>query len=309
MKQLTILGLSNQTIRSYVAKVSQYFQSFDEFNKNNVLEFIYQLKKSEYTNGSINSYLKALKKYEYIYHDGDLKGVKYLPKNRSTVSVLGSDELRRFYHCKNPSVRDYGPIKGFHMWTVYFAVMMFTGARCGEVDRLTVSDIDFGRGVIQIDGRKTQSPRDIPMQSELHELLESYIKLLDRDKLFTGTSAQERGRQFRLRLKQLGMKRKGLTPYSLRHSFATRMIEADNISLFDVKALMGHADIKTTEQYYHRSAKRLKKAISKDPLSEKTKCEQIKLLKEYIDSYVSGIDCIEYNIISDNNSLSVRVKV
>lgn len=308
-KKLTIAGFSEQTITGHVGKVKQFFDAYKTFSKDNVESFLFDLKKKGYTNNSVNAYLKALKKYENTYQVDEIKCVKYLPKNRSTVSVLSSDELRRFMQLTSPFNIDYGAIKGFKMWSVYFAVMMFTGARCGEVDRLTVDDIDFGRDVIQLDGRKTKSPRDIPIQSELRKLLEWYIKKLDRDELFINTSAQERGRQFRLRLEQLGIKRKGLTAYSLRHSFATRMIETDNVSLFDVKSLMGHSDIKTTEQYYHRSAKRLKKAITKDPLSVKSKKDTLELLRSQIEECIKQYKINEYKIKAKDNHLLLDVEL
>lgn len=87
---------------------------------------------------------------------------------------------------------------------------------------------------------------------------------------------------FHTRLKRLGIKRKNLTPYSLRHSLITRLLEED-VNLFKVQKLVGHHQIETTAHYTHLTTKDLQETIKKHPLIRKS-TSPLEILKALINS-------------------------
>ena len=91
---------------------------------------------------------------------------------------------------------------------------------------------------------------------------------------------------FHARIKRLGIKRQNLSPYSLRHSFITRMLEED-VNLFKVQKIVGHRKIETTAHYTHLTTKDIQTALRKDPLIKRKIApeEMITQIVEHISTY------------------------
>lgn len=157
--------------------------------------------------------------------------------------------------------------------TLFWRCLAYSGARTGEIAGLTIGNVDFGRSVFIVDGKTGK--RNVPINPLLKNELTEWIKNLEGTLLFP---AQKNDRpieratwnlDFKKRLKRLGMKREKLTPYSLRHSFITRMLEED-INLFKVQKIVGHRKIETTAHYTHLTTKDIVTIIKKDPLGHST---------------------------------------
>lgn len=171
-------------------------------------------------------------------------------------------------------------------WKMYWTVLAYSGMRPGEVATLTTSSVDLGRQVYDPTGKTGHRP--VPIAPSVLQALTEYIKSLDGELLFPGSTGKPFTRQawhlqFEIGIKQLGIKRKGLTAHSLRHSFITRMIDED-VSIFKIKKIVGHKRITTTEQYTHLSTKDIIKAIKKDPLARQslTYYERYKMFREEV---------------------------
>jgi len=165
--------------------------------------------------------------------------------------------------------------KRFWMYTMFFKVMAYTAMRPGEVAHLTTDCVDFGRNIFLIEDTKINRPRIVPIPPTIKEELESHIKSLPNSLLFPKKQSPKKPINnvdwqyaFSCRIKRLGLKRKNLVPYSLRHSWATRMVEAD-VNIFKIKSILGHQNIKQTEHYYHTSTKALQDTIKQDPMALK----------------------------------------
>jgi site-specific recombinase XerD len=140
------------------------------------------------------------------------------------------------------------------------------GLRIGEACRLRVHDIDSQRMVIRIDGKGGRE-RLALLSPRLLTLLRRYWLIAKpREWLFPGQSATQPinpgsvrkiCRQARLRA---GLKKR-CTPHSLRHSFATHLLDA-GADLVLIKTLLGHQSIHTTSRYTHVSTERLHKTRS-----------------------------------------------
>ena len=137
------------------------------------------------------------------------------------------------------------------------------GMRVGEVAHLKVSDIDFSRQMVHIRQGKGRKDRMVPLSQRLASQLGLYMDMYHPyDYLFEnqeGTGPiSERTLQtiFNTNYKAAGINKK-LSFHSLRHSYATHLLES-GVDIRYIQELLGHAHSKTTEIYTHVSTKSLK---------------------------------------------------
>jgi integrase/recombinase XerD len=138
------------------------------------------------------------------------------------------------------------------------AAMYGTGLRVSEVTRLNVHDLDHGRGVIWVRGGKGRKDRQVMLAEPLHEVLTAYCRWkCPSEWLFPGGKAgcplTTKAVFFTCRkAAKLAGIAKPVHPHSLRHAFATHLLD-DGVNLVVIQKLLGHSDIKTTARYLHVS--------------------------------------------------------
>jgi integrase/recombinase XerD len=147
-----------------------------------------------------------------------------------------------------------------------------TGIRVSELVQLNISDIHLNMGFIRCMGKGSKE-RIIPLGKMAQSAIERYInsgrsemlKGKKTEALFLNHHGNRLSRQgFWKILKQLAKKakiEKDLTPHTLRHSFATHLLE-NGADLRAVQEMLGHADISTTQIYTHVTKTRLKDVYS-----------------------------------------------
>jgi site-specific recombinase XerD len=147
-----------------------------------------------------------------------------------------------------------------------------TGARRNELTHLKVSDIDSQRMVVRIEGGKGRKDRDVMLSPKLLEELRDHWRRLQRKPsswLFPG-NRDHRGDQpidtktvwnaCKQATKRAGIK-KHVHPHTLRHSFATHLLEA-GADLRTIQILLGHRDLEETTIYLHLSERHLNATAS-----------------------------------------------
>ena len=145
--------------------------------------------------------------------------------------------------------------------TIYSA-----GLRRSELINLKVSDIDSRRGLIKIRGSKGKKDRYTILSGKLIELLRKYYLAYGPDEwLFEGRnggqySATSIAKILKRAVKQAGIE-KHATPHSLRHSFATHLLE-QGTNLRYIQEILGHEDPKTTQIYTHVATNEISKIRS-----------------------------------------------
>jgi integrase/recombinase XerD len=174
-------------------------------------------------------------------------------KPKTLPTVLGPEEVLRLLDAA-PSGRD----------RVLLQTAYSCGLRIGELIRLKVTDIDSVRMVIAVRQGKGRKDRLVPLSPRLLEVLRVYWEH-DRPKgwLFPGqdperpldSSSVQRMCQNLVARLRLG---KRVTPHTLRHSFATHMLEA-GVDLRTLQAILGHSDLATTAHYLHVETARLRR--------------------------------------------------
>jgi site-specific recombinase XerD len=147
-----------------------------------------------------------------------------------------------------------------------------TGARNAEVTRLKFSDFDKQRMVVHIQGGKGRKDRDVMLSSKLlEELREHWHRLRRRPRvwLFPGKNNHCGDQPIDTKTvwhachqaAQRAELRKRVHPHTLRHCFATHLLEAGT-DLRTIQLLLGHNDLKETARYLHLSQRHLHAASS-----------------------------------------------
>jgi integrase/recombinase XerC len=150
------------------------------------------------------------------------------------------------------------------------AIVVFgasTGMRLGEIVNLRWVDVDVAAGVIRLTNRegfstKNRRSRQIPLNSTVTEML---TKLPKRgEHVFVGRKGNKLNagwvsRKFKFFVRAAGLP-EGIHFHSLRHSFASWLVQSQ-VSLFNVKEILGHRNMSTTLVYAHAASEQLKESV------------------------------------------------
>ncbi|MDF3077725.1 MAG: integrase [Sphingobacteriaceae bacterium] len=176
-------------------------------------------------------------------------------KENTLPQVLSKDEV-------NMLIKGTSNLKHKALLSITYAC----GLRRSEVLNLKIGDLDSGRKLIRIRQAKGRKDRYVPLGSKLRELLVEYYKLFKpTEYLFEGLyGGKYSERSFAQVLEQAVTRcrlKKTITLHTLRHSFATHLLEAGT-DLRYIQELLGHSSPKTTMIYTHVSDNKLSKIIS-----------------------------------------------
>ncbi len=140
--------------------------------------------------------------------------------------------------------------------------MLFTaysaGLRVSELAALRIEDIDSGRMQMRIENAKGKKDRYVNLSPVLLDILRAYIRIYKPKPVYFLFESEQTGQAYPVRTiqkifylaKEKARISKQVGIHSLRHSFATHMLEK-GIDIRYIKDLLGHFSIRTTEQYLH----------------------------------------------------------
>lgn len=139
-------------------------------------------------------------------------------------------------------------------------VLIYSGCRVNEVLNLTVKDIEFDTGLLVIRKHKSKGSTGRPKIVQMADVVKTILKkrvagLQNGERPFenlTYNMAQKRWDTYRT-IMGLSMD-EGFVLHGLRHTFATRMLAA-GCSIYDVKTMLGHSTVATTERYAHAASR------------------------------------------------------
>jgi integrase/recombinase XerC len=266
-------GLSPHTLRAYTSEVERLAGS-EECRRCGGLDRVNALALRGYLAGfhrthrpsTRNRRLAALRSfYRFRLRTGDVKrdpseGLPGPRPERRLPSPLAAEDCERLIEVEDPR-RDPALERRDR---ALFDLLYGTGLRVGEVTRLNVRDFDPDRREIRVRG-KGNKERVVPVPGAAHRALTDYLAPRTRpgvlaEPLFVnrrGARLSDRGIRalLRRRLLRAGVGRHA-SPHSLRHSYATHLLDAD-VNLRAIQDLLGHERLSTTQRYTHVSAERL----------------------------------------------------
>lgn len=260
---MALRNFAPQTIQSYVQCIARFARHFNKspehLGPEHVRGFLVHLVQQRRV--SLSQYKKSLAALRFLYrvtlgrHDV-LESIPPVKQPRALPVVLSPDEVLRFL----ASIRN---IK----YRAIFMTAYAGGLRVSEVASLRVADIDSQRMVIRVRRGKGQKDRYVMLSPRLLEMLRVYWKAVrPREFLFPGanpdrpiTTASIQKVCQRAR-KAAGMG-KNITAHTLRHSFATHLLEAGTDPR-TIQVLMGHRSFSTTARYVHVATASLPSVVS-----------------------------------------------
>lgn len=275
---LTQRGLSTNTVNSYLQDIKIFASFLDEYVDNNlkdsalaqvdentILLYLAWLQAKGNTNRTLARHLSSLRSF-FAYAEEE-KAVTVDPtallenpkQGQSLPKVLTHKEVADLLAA--PDISTTGGIRDQCILELLYA----SGIRVSEICQINVQDIDLQQGIIRVFGKGSKE-RLVPIHDQVQNLITNYLAN-DRQKfrpvgeqLFSNRSGHRLSRQFIWKLikkyaSQAGIC-KDISPHTLRHSFATHLLEG-GADLRIVQVLLGHSDISATEIYTHVQADRL----------------------------------------------------
>lgn len=254
--------MSERTVEAYVAAVASlaryYHRSPDRITDEELQAYLLHLgQERRLAPSSLNQSVSALRRfYDLVLHRPADQLERLLPRVRPQTrrpQVFSRAELERLFTIGSPQ-----PKPRAFLMTVYGA-----GLRLNEACHLKVEHLESARGQIRVELGKGGKDRYTLLPPRLLEELRAYYRAFrPRVWLFTRSRnleeplpAQSGQRMFWAAVARAGLPRKGGI-HSLRHSFATHLLEA-GVEITVVQRLLGHSSLSSTTTYLHVREERL----------------------------------------------------
>ncbi len=273
-------GLSDNTKEAYKNDIRRYLtflqdrkiKSIRDVKQNHISELLMVLKKTGMANSSIARNISAIKMFHrFLTESGELtedpvpnietpKQKKYLP------TVLSINEVEHIL--KTPDMKTKKGLRD----RALFEFMYATGVRVSEAVNISFSEINLKDGFCRIYGKGSKE-RMVPIGDSAVYYINEYLSSVRPkfaakgkagDFLFLSARGTKMSRiSVWKNLKEYAEKagiKKNISPHTLRHSFATHLLEG-GADLRAVQEMLGHADISTTQIYTHLDREFLKEVI------------------------------------------------
>jgi integrase/recombinase XerD len=269
-------GLAKNTIEAYSCDLSRLAEflaqhgvpSWQEVNTSQLRSYVSSLRRAGLSARSIARHTVTVRRfYRFLQSEGHvtvdpLPDFHLAPADRRLPHTLSADDVRRLITQPQPShalgLRDQAMLE----------LLYATGLRVSELVSLQVQQIDFQGDYLTVKGKGAKM-RAVPFGQWARDKLHIYMKQV-RPRLLKGRAspfvfATRSGRALsrqgfwkliRRHALAAGIEKR-VTPHTLRHSFATHLLEG-GADLRSVQSMLGHADISTTQIYTHVNGARLK---------------------------------------------------
>jgi integrase/recombinase XerD len=274
-------GHSQNTIESYQRDIlkflnfikSETIDKFKDVGQKEIIDYLMHLRERDFSSASVARRLVSIKVFykflnsEEIVNINPTENIESPRLMRRLPDFLTLEEVDRLL-CQ-PDPNDNLGTRDIAMFEVLYA----TGLRVSELISLKINDINLERGYIITFGKGSKE-RVVPIGKSAQEKLKKYIeesrhsliKGKGGDELFVNRFGGKMTRQgfwkiIKKYARLAGIK-KDISPHTLRHSFATHLLER-GADLRSVQQMLGHSDISTTQIYTHVVRERLKEIYDK----------------------------------------------
>ena len=254
LEDLRIRNYAPSTVECYIRSVAAFAKHFrkspDQLGPEEIRQ--YQLFLLNEKKVKLATYIQAVAALRFFYRNTlhrkiDVDRIPLSRYERKLPVILTKEEVKRLLEApKNLGHR------------AILATLYGTGLRVSEATHLKVSDLDRDRKLIHVRGGKGRKDRQVMFSDPLREVRAAYYRWKrPTDWLFPGKErGQPLSRETVFETCKKAARRAGIAksvhPHSLRHAFATHLLD-DGATLIVIQALLGHANLKTTARYLHVS--------------------------------------------------------
>ena len=257
-----IKGYSKNTITSYKTDIKKYFEYINKHNKNydEIEKYIQSLSKSKYAKSTVNRKIVSISSFfNWCINQKkliikDIKQIKNIKTERKLPTILTSNYINNLLDTiptsTSKEIRDRTIIE----------ILYSSGLRVSELTNLKVNDLKNNKSLKVLGkGNKT---RILPMTDKSYNYmnlwLSKYRSEYKNEKsgnyIFLGVRG---GKISDREIQRIVNLRLGTFPHSIRHTFATHLLDG-GADLRVVQEMLGHTDPSTTQIYTHVSKKQLK---------------------------------------------------
>ncbi len=258
--ELKISKNSEHTLKNYLSLNEKLF----EFTKKNPEEIteddvkLYIVQKMEKSSASsVIIFLSAVKyAYSSILNKDITLNIKRPKREKRIPIVLTKDEIKKL-------IDSFDTQKSVLMVSLIYAC----GFRVSELTNLKIKDFDFDEKIGHVRQGKGKKDRLFNIPDFLINDLEKQVdkqKYKSQEYLFNGPKGKLSERNIQKMVQKAALRagiKKEVHPHTLRHSFATHLLE-NGIDIRFIQTLLGHSNLSTTEIYAHVSAEQIKKIKS-----------------------------------------------
>jgi len=250
-------------------------ESWGEVDKDMIVSYILFLKEREYANSTVARKVAATKSFfHFLVADGliedDPTATLDSPKvEKQLPKAISAEEVERLLaepakHSSPKALRDKAMLE----------LLYATGMRATELVDLDIDDINLPSTSVRVIG-KGNKERIIPIHDRAVQAMETYLrkgriqllKETGEKALFLNPRGERLTRQGLWLIIKYYVQRADLdpdiTPHTLRHSFATHILESKEATLVDVQQFLGHANISTTQVYTRVTSKHKRQVYDK----------------------------------------------
>jgi len=271
--------LSDNTLQSYRRDIEQYMSyvdsnslDFKSANKTSIITYLMYLQKEGKATSTISRNLASIRSfYQYmvrtnVVEEDPTEGLESPKMEKKLPKILSVNEVNLLL--EQPKCVDLKGYRDKAMLEILYA----TGIRVSELINLDIADVNVEMGFIKC--RNAHKERIIPVGATACAALSEYLKqarnaMIHTDKetaLFVNTNGGRLTRQgFWKIIKQYKNQAKismDITPHTLRHSFATHLVE-NGADLRAIQEMLGHSDISSTQIYAQLANSKLKEVYQK----------------------------------------------
>ncbi len=275
-------GSSDNTVAAYRNDLTQFYDfvtaggrlhdgAWEELSRDDLINYILWLKEREYASATVARKVAAMKSFcGFLVRSGAIEDnpAEELdsPKVKKQLpTTLTPDEVEKLLALPAQGGNTPKALRD----TALLEVLYATGMRVSEVAGLALDDLDLDGGTVRCVG-KGDKERVMPLYAEACRAVGQYVEKgrpalaghgEDDSTLFLNPRGEKLTRQglwliIKAYARQLGLEDR-VTPHTLRHSFATHMLNG-GAGLREVQKLLGHANISTTQVYTHVTRERLR---------------------------------------------------
>ena len=268
--------LSKNTYDGYKRDLTSFFnyvnKDANQITRTDIVNYITHISKQK-NSKTVNRNIVSIRNYfKYLNKKGKLKfnpcdDITGLKTPKTIPHVLNEDDINKLLDIKCNNAFDYRN-------KAMLELMYSSGLRVSELLSLEVNDIDFNMNIVRCFGKGSKE-RIVPISDMATVALYDYINVYRFDEFSKYDFMDRLSRQgfFKI-LKEIALEKginKDLSPHTIRHSFATHLIN-HGADLRSVQLMLGHENIKTTQIYTHVSNNYVKENYDKShPRSKKDK--------------------------------------